>query len=66
MSQRAEPVFPPTSSFLSIKVKDFDIDKCARAKLFVVANVAVMRSTKLLPSAAARPWRNRLEGTFCG
>lgn len=66
MSQRAEPVFPLTSAFLSIKVKDFDIDKCAPAKLFVVANVAVMRSTKLLPREAAGPWRNRLEGTFCG
>lgn len=46
MSQRTEHVFPPTSSFLSIKVKDFDIDKCAPTKVFVIANVTVMRSTK--------------------
>lgn len=66
MSQRAEPICPPTTSFLSIKVKDFDRDKCAPAKLFIVANVAITGSVKhhrhkLLP----RPQRNRLKGTFC-
>ena len=66
MSQRVEPIFPPTTSFLSIKMKDFDRDKCAPAKLFIVANVAVTRSVKhhrhrLLPG----PQRNRVKETFC-
>lgn len=60
-----KPVFLPTPSFSSVKVKNFDRDKWATTKVFVVTNVTVMRSMKhYCHGPLTRCQKDKLGGTL--